>query len=458
MTRRRESTLRSWLIALLLVPAPALVAAQATTRPAGAAGTTRPAGAAAAPDVPPEVREVLEQVKSAYTKLQAARFDGKMTSDMLLGGKPTSTSVTFSSSFQAPNKFRHQFGDELTLGSTGQKVFAHNRADNSYLLADAPDAKTPVNDLPSPIPQVLSSQNPSLLLALERAPLESLPTLGQNLKKVADHTIEGKPFTRLLATLPGDLNMTVLIDPKTHLLRRIALRPANPPATQPADRKVGGVAAPAPVEMVQLMLDYTTIDTSPQFAPEHFAWNPPEGATDVATARPRLEQTAAESLVGKAAPDFKLDTLKGGSMSLADAKGQIVLLDFWASWCPPCVESLPHLGRLYGQEQDGVKVLAVNLMEDRNAVQAFATAQRIDVPILLDKTGAVAKKYHVSGIPQTVLIGPDGVVKEVFVGLGPDMYDRLGGAIKALKQGEEGEATVAAAATTAPTTAPAKGR
>ena len=342
-------------------------------------------------------------------------------------------------------------------------MFAHNRADNSYILADAPDAETPVNDLPSPIPQVLSSQNPSLLLALERAPLESLPTLGQNLKKVADHTIEGKPFTRLLATLPGDLNMTVLIDPKTHLLRRIALRPANAPATQPADGK-DGVAAPTPtptpppVEMVELVLDYTTVDTSPQFAPEHFAWNPPEGGIDVAAARPRVEQTAAEALVGKAAPDFKLDTLKGKSMSLADAKGQIVLLDFWASWCPPCVESLPHLGRLYGQEQDGVRVLAVNLMEDRNTVQAFATAQRIDVPILLDQAGSVAKKYHVSGIPQTVLIGPDGVVKEVFVGLGPDMYDQLSGAIKALKQGAEGEATVAAAATTAPTAAPAKGR
>ena len=457
MTRRREQTLKGWLIALLLVPVPALVAAQATTRPTGAAGTTQPAAAAAAPDVPPEVREVLEQVKSAYTKLEAARFDGKLTSDMLLGGKPSSTSVTFSSSFQAPNKFRHQFGDELTLGSTGKQVFVHNRADNSYILADAPDAKTPINDLPNPIPQVLGSQNPSLFLALERAPLESLPTLGQNLKKVADHTIEGKPFTRLLATLPGDLNMTVLIDPKTHLLRRIALRPANAPATQHADKKDAGAAATPPVEMVELMLDYTTIDTSPQFASEHFAWNPPEGGIDVAAARPRVEQTAAEALVGKAAPDFKLDTLNGKSMSLADAKGQIVLLDFWASWCPPCVESLPHLGKLYGQEQDGVTVLAVNLMEDRNAVQAFATAQQLDVPILLDTTGAVAKKYHVSGIPQTVLIGPDGVVKQVFVGLGPDMYDQLSASIKALKQGSEGEATVAGA-TTAPTTAPAKGR
>jgi thiol-disulfide isomerase/thioredoxin len=120
---------------------------------------------------------------------------------------------------------------------------------------------------------------------------------------------------------------------------------------------------------------------------------------------------------------------------LSDLTGQIVVLDFWASWCPPCVESLPRLGRLYGKEQDSVQVLAINLMEDRSEVTSFAASQNVQVPIRLDTSGEVAQKYNVGAIPQTVLIGPDGQIEKVFVGLGPDMYAHLAQEIQRVKEG-----------------------
>ncbi len=111
---------------------------------------------------------------------------------------------------------------------------------------------------------------------------------------------------------------------------------------------------------------------------------------------------------------------------LAELKGQVVVLDFWASWCPPCIESLPHLGKLYQEKQDkGVKVFAVNVAEDKAKVEMFLKSKNVTVPVLLDSKGDAAEKYNVSSLPQTVVIGKDGTVKKVFVGLGADSFEQI---------------------------------
>jgi peroxiredoxin len=428
---------------LVAVPVYAAPAAQ----PAGPkeAKRTPAASPATTQAVAPEVRAVLEKVRAAYGGLDALKVSGTLASNLTIQGKPQKLERKFSGSFQAPNKFRHQFADDLVIGSTGEMTYAHDRIGNSYLLADAPAPAAPVRDLPRPLPEMLQTQNPSLLLALDRDPLANLTAMGSTLEKLPDAKVGDTSYTALGTTYPGGVRVTLLFDPKTHLLRRMT-------ATMPKEAAADGPAATGAVQVENVVLDYTTIDTSPTFDTAHFAWSPPEGATDVAAARPKIEQMAAQKLVGQSAPDFKLTNLKGETVSLSDLKGQTILLDFWASWCPPCVESLPHLGRLYGQKQDGVKVLAINLMEDKGQVDAFAKAHNIDVPILLDQSGEVAKKYNVGPIPQTVLVGPDGQVKRVFVGLGPDMYAQLNDAIEQIKGGGDGSGSTGAAPAAAKTT------
>ena len=432
-----------WWIRLLL-GGTALVAVPVYAAPAAQSADAKQPAASPSPAttqaVPPEVRTVLEDVKQAYSKLDALKVTGTVSSDLTISGQAQKIERKFSGSFQAPNKFRHQFADDLVMGSTGEKAYAHDKIGNSYLLADAPAPRSPARDLPRPIPEMLQTQNPSLLLALEQDPLSNLIASGGGLRKVDDVKIGDTSYTALGTTYPGGAEVTLLFDPKTHLLRRMTAKMPKGAA--------GGPAADGPVQVHNMVLDYANTETSPKFDASHFAWNPPEGATDIAAARPKVEQAAAQTLVGQSAPDFKLKSLKGEPVALSDFKGQTVLLDFWASWCPPCVESLPHLGRLYGQKQDGVKVLAINLMEDKAQVETFAKMQNINIPILLDESGDVAQKYHVSSIPQTVLIGPDGQVKKVFVGLGPDMYAQLNDAIQQLKpQGGSGAATPAAGKT-----------
>ena len=149
---------------------------------------------------------------------------------------------------------------------------------------------------------------------------------------------------------------------------------------------------------------------------------PPPGAKDMATARAGgggEEENPAAALEGKAAPDFKLAGADGKHVSLADLKGSVVILDFWATWCGPCRESLPHLNDIYNDKKDaGLKAYAVNLREGKEKVDKFAEQSKLTIPVLFDTDGKVAEKFNVEGIPQTVVIGKDGKVKKVVVGSG----------------------------------------
>lgn len=132
-------------------------------------------------------------------------------------------------------------------------------------------------------------------------------------------------------------------------------------------------------------------------------------------------------MTGKPAPSFTATVLNGDTVDLTNIIGkQVVLLDFWAVWCPPCRESLPGVGELwkeYGEK--GVAVYAVNLGDEPANIQAFLQDLGVEVPVLLDPAGDIATQYGVSGIPHLVIIGPDGVVDSVQVGAGPGLKDAL---------------------------------
>lgn len=113
---------------------------------------------------------------------------------------------------------------------------------------------------------------------------------------------------------------------------------------------------------------------------------------------------------GQTAADFTLPGLSG-EVSLADFRGRYVLVNFWASWCPPCKAEMPDLYAYHRQYRDqGFTLLGVNVGEDSATVQAFLAANGFDFPVALDLTGAVYNRYGGDGLPSSFLIGPDGTL------------------------------------------------
>ena len=137
---------------------------------------------------------------------------------------------------------------------------------------------------------------------------------------------------------------------------------------------------------------------------------------------------------GFPAPDFTLDLFTGETATLADYRGQVVLLNFWASWCGPCRAEMPAIQQLYTANRDrGLAVLAVNSTIQDSLVDAQAFAQNLSLsfPILLDLDGAVTRRYLVRGLPSTFFIDRRGVIRAVVFG-GPMSAATLQTQIEAL--------------------------
>ena len=121
---------------------------------------------------------------------------------------------------------------------------------------------------------------------------------------------------------------------------------------------------------------------------------------------------------GALAPAFNLRTLAGGSTDLGSLRGRLVVVNFWATWCPPCVQEMPSLERLHRTlGREGVQVLGVSIDEDEAALRRFVAARGVTFPILRDPGGRrVAEAYRTTGWPETFVIDPAGLIKEQYVG------------------------------------------
>jgi peroxiredoxin len=127
----------------------------------------------------------------------------------------------------------------------------------------------------------------------------------------------------------------------------------------------------------------------------------------------------ASPRIGFPAPDFTLDLLDGSEMTLSDFKGQVVLVNLWASWCPPCRTEMPAIEAAYqAYEERGFVVLGVNTTDQDSEQDAAAFVQQIGVtfPILLDRSGEVSRAYQLRGLPTSYFIDRDGIIRAIVVG------------------------------------------
>lgn len=381
---------------------------------------TPPVAAAPKMTISPEAQAELSRMGAAFGSLKGFTAAGTFAADLDIAGQAQNDSTAFTAVYASPMKFRHEVKDQILLGNTGEKVFAFKMDDKQFIQSPAPTERMSSAELPVPLPQILRTQNPLLLFALTKDPVMELTRGATEVTRVADTDIGGTASPTVLVVSSDGTSVSIVTDSTSGLIRRMTI-----------DLKKVFEARGAPdVKKAQLVIDYKELVVG-EPAGADFAWVPPAGAVDAAAAAAAPPEAAAggeqpmgdaAALEGKPSPDFSLLDESGAEVKIADLKGSVVVIDFWATWCPPCREGLPVLDKMATERKGkGLKVFAVNLRETKEQVAEFKAKTSLGLPVLFDTEGKVADLFKVTGIPQTVVIDREGVVRKVVIGFTPEL-------------------------------------
>jgi thiol-disulfide isomerase/thioredoxin len=157
----------------------------------------------------------------------------------------------------------------------------------------------------------------------------------------------------------------------------------------------------------------------------------PEFARDAADPSKSANPGAESVLIGKAAPDFQLDMLDGKRFKLSEQKGKVIVLDFWASWCGFCMQSMPEVHKLM-EEFNGrdVKYITVNSQEDQATIKSALERLKIEPATVLDIDGAAGERYQATSLPQIVVIDPEMKIADLIIGASPGFIEQLRASIQ----------------------------
>ena len=174
----------------------------------------------------------------------------------------------------------------------------------------------------------------------------------------------------------------------------------------------GGGADPAPTQMTSPDPTPTTVPdppiATPESSPSQLSPTPEPTVTATPAPPPRTILSTSSTEAG-AAPDFEVETFDGETLRLSDLSGKVVVLNFWASWCPPCRWEMPFFETMWQEYRDqGVVFVGIDTLEN---VRAFAEEAEVTYPVALDTTTEIARTYEVLSLPTTYFIGKDGNIE-----------------------------------------------
>lgn len=119
---------------------------------------------------------------------------------------------------------------------------------------------------------------------------------------------------------------------------------------------------------------------------------------------------------GAEAPDFTAVNLDGEQVALSDYRGKVVMINFWASWCTPCVREMPLLHQTAEAHQNDVETVFVNVGEAKGTIREFMNKQQFDFPVIIDVTGKISGMYRITGLPATMVMDREGGFRHILLG------------------------------------------
>ncbi|MBI1375460.1 MAG: redoxin domain-containing protein [Phycisphaera sp.] len=386
-----------------------------------AAMLTTLAIAAARADVPtkidPQATDVLKRMAKAYTDAPAMAYRAKIRRGQTLDGDRTVVESAFDLAMRRPDRVSiTPAGDNPEMkGSiirSQNRLYQFDPASNRYALSDAE----------GPLADVLSGDAFDTLCG-EVVSLAALPMRTDPYKAVMTGVVsaeygglverDGVSMHRI-ALEEDQIGWRLWIEAGDRpVLRRIEADLSK--LSQTAKQQGHELEAFVEVDLASWRFGDAVGDAA-------FAIQPPSGAAKVAT-------LFGHPLEGQRAPLFELPGLDGKVATLAAHRGKdVVVLDFWATWCGPCVGSMPGLAKLAKSYRDAgknVAVYAINIGEDPATVKAFIDKQKLDVNVLFDGNSAMARAYQANAIPESVIIDRQGIIQKVYVGAGPDLHENM---------------------------------
>lgn len=383
-------------------------------------------------------QEVLDALVAAYQGAQSYQDSGRVRLQFSYDGKQIDEEADFAITLARPNKLRmHCY--QATVLSDGKQVTAQiAELQDQVLQQPVPDPFTPDaiygldENLGAVLTRGLAGASPQLALLLEPDPLKRLlaGTTGDP-KLLPPAELDGVLCDRVdIPTEVGSLVFWIRRDGP--VLLRIDF-PGEPVAQMfPPDRAV---------QEVKLWVELAGAKLNPALDDGLFEAVVPEGVKTVANFELQAPPSPTD-LLGEQIAEFTFTTTDQQQVTRDDLKDQVVVIDFWATWCQPCVLSLPKLHEVYQKFQDNPKVrfLAVSVDEPSvgtEQLQQMFQRLEVKVPIARDLQGAFNGVFKGSGIPCLVVLGPGGIVQDAEMGYNPNLESELPQRLEKLLAGED---------------------
>ncbi|WP_422930936.1 TlpA family protein disulfide reductase [Singulisphaera sp. PoT] len=384
----------------------------------------------------PKAVELLGEVSKAYRSLSSYADKGEFVSSYKVNGTPVKQVQPAALAIVRPNKWKVEAGEVSSL-CDGKTVTSAVAPFKKYSVEPA-SAKLSIETFRDGALGSLLFGGPHgatsrilFTLMTDEFAVKELTKGDVTLKLSEDQALEGITCHTLLLDEPMGTDFRLLIDPKTNFLRSIDWivdkdLSSKAPANQKLEvERIGWSSGPISTEA-------TKDDAFAFVAPVGYAKvEQGERKAPVAPKSPILE------LVGKPAPEFTLSVLDGPgktrTVAKADLAGKVVLIDFWATWCPPCLEELPEIQKLTESLAEGKKnaiVVALSvdhkprdLEEVRKLIEKTLGEHKVDFKgaasglLALDPSGTIGEAFQVEAIPSLVILDTKGVVQSAYVGV-----------------------------------------